>query len=58
MRCTAPAPIPGAKISVCHAVGGMFRRQRHDHHVERAAFELRRRSSRRLASLAFEPKIR
>ncbi len=24
MRGTAPAPIPGAKISVCHGVGGMF----------------------------------
>jgi hypothetical protein len=24
MRSTAPAQIPGAKISVCHGVGGMF----------------------------------
>ena len=24
MRGTAPAQIPGAKISVCHGVGGMF----------------------------------
>ena len=24
MRGTAPAPIPGAKISVYHGVGGMF----------------------------------
>ena len=24
MRGTAPAQIPGAKISVCHRVGGMF----------------------------------
>jgi len=24
MRGTAPAPIPGAKISVCHGVGGML----------------------------------
>jgi hypothetical protein len=24
MRGTAPAQVPGAKISVCHAVGGMF----------------------------------
>jgi hypothetical protein len=24
MRGTAPAQIPGAKVSVCHGVGGMF----------------------------------
>ena len=24
MRGTAPAQVPGAKISVCHGVGGMF----------------------------------
>jgi hypothetical protein len=24
MRATAPAQTPGAKISVCHSVGGMF----------------------------------
>jgi len=24
MRGTAPAQIPGAKISICHGVGGMF----------------------------------
>ena len=24
MRGTAPAQIPGAKIAVCHGVGGMF----------------------------------
>ena len=24
MRGTAPAQIPGARISVCHGVGGMF----------------------------------
>ena len=24
MRGAAPAPIPGAKISLCHGVGGMF----------------------------------
>ena len=24
MRAAAPAQIPGAKISVCHGVGGMF----------------------------------
>ena len=37
MRGIAPAQIPGAKISVCHGVGGMFAASRHDHHVERAA---------------------
>jgi hypothetical protein len=34
MRGIAPAQIPGAKISVCHGVGGHVRRQRHDHHDE------------------------
>jgi acetyl-CoA acetyltransferase len=34
MRGTAPAQIPGARISVCHGVGGMFRRKRDDHHVK------------------------
>jgi hypothetical protein len=24
MRGTAPAQMPGAKVSVCHGVGGMF----------------------------------
>jgi hypothetical protein len=36
MRGSAPAHIPGAKISVCHGVGGMCR-LRHHHHVERGA---------------------
>ena len=35
MRGTAPAQVPGAKISVCHGVGGMFAASRHDHHDER-----------------------
>jgi hypothetical protein len=35
MRGIAPAQILGGKISVCHAVGGMFAALRHDHHVER-----------------------
>ena len=39
MRGTAPAQIPGAKISVCHGVGGMFAASRHDHHVERGALK-------------------
>src|SRR5207245_9808939 len=34
MRSTAPAQIPGTKISVCRGVGGYVHRLRHDHHVE------------------------
>ena len=45
MRGIAPAQIPGAKISVCHGVGGMFAASRHDHHVERAAVSDARRVS-------------
>jgi len=36
-RGTARAQIPGARISVCHGVGGMFDTLGHHHHVERDA---------------------
>ena len=35
MRGIAPAQVPGAKISVCHGVGGMFAASGHDHFHER-----------------------
>jgi len=34
MRSTAPAQIPGTKISVCRGVGGMFTASGTIHHVE------------------------
>jgi hypothetical protein len=54
MRGNAPAQIPGAKVSVCHGVGGVFAASETDHHVERAAvsgFE----GAARLSSVVIEP---
>ena len=41
MRGIAPAQVPGAKISVCHGVGGMFAASGHDHFYEREVIRLR-----------------
>jgi hypothetical protein len=43
MRRIAPAQIPGAKISVCYGVGGMFAASRQDYHFDRAAISCRSR---------------